>query len=245
MKIDRSLFLLITGAIAAGAGACVIKETEPATAANPATTAAPAATTPATAAPAATAAPGAKQIGHNLKNVRGVGNLGTTPAPTPTPTPTPTPAACLDTGAATTAAGDCTTMVDKSCSWAAKRCAAYNQYLNPKVAAQAVSCSIAATNACSGQAAIGCGTTAMAASCTDPQAATACAQLAPLCGTTADACSPILSSLNAAGKQQALTYCSAEGGAGCKSAGLSACVNAALFPAAEGAAVGGGLPPHK
>jgi hypothetical protein len=243
MKMDRSLFLLITGALA-GTGACVIKEVEPAPATPPTATAA--AATPATAAPAATtpAMPPGKQVGHNLKTVRGVTNLGTTPAPTPTPTPTPTPAtACLDTGTAT--AGDCTTMVDKSCSWAAKRCASYNQYLNPKVAAQAVSCTVAATNACGGQAAVGCGQTAMAASCSDPNAATACAQLAPLCGTTADVCTPILSSLNAAGKQQALSYCSAEGGAGCKSAGLSACVNAALFPAAEGSATGGGLGPKK
>ncbi len=240
MKMDRSLFLLLTATLAGGGAACVLKVNEPDTPANPAGSAA--ATAPAT---PATGDPGARNVGRNLKQVRGIGGLDTPPTPPPAAVdggaaPTPPPAtACLDTGAAT--AGDCTKMVDKACSWAAKRCTAYNTYLNPKVAAQAVSCTVAATNACSGQAAVGCGTTAMAASCSDPNAAAACAQLAPLCGTTADVCTPILSSLNAAGKQAALTYCSVEGGAGCKSAGLAACVNAALFPAAEGA-VGGGVP---
>ena len=53
----------------------------------------------------------------------------------------------------------------------------------------------------------------------------------------ADNCTAAFSALNAAGQQQALTYCAGEGAC---SKGVSACVEAALFPAAEG--VGGGGP---
>lgn len=243
MKMDRSLFLLLTGTLAASGAACVLKVNEPDTPANPAGSAVAAG---GSAAPGATAAPtgdpNARPVGRGLKNVRGIGGLDTPPTPPPAAVDggaAPAPAsACLDTGAAT--AGDCSTMADKTCSWAAKRCSAYAQYLQPKVAAQAVACTIAAKDACSAQAAVGCGSTAMAASCSDPNATTACAQLAASCGTTAAACAPLVSSLNAAGRQQALTYCSAEGGAACKSAGLAACINAALFPAAEGGVGGGG-----
>jgi hypothetical protein len=240
MKMDRSLFLLLTGSLAGAGAACVVKVNEP----ENASPAASASAVAASAAPSASAAPTATaptgpQVGRNLKQVRGIGGLAPTTAGSATPTPTPAPSAapttaCLDTGAAT--AGDCGTMTDKTCGWAGKRCNAYKQYLQPKVAAQAVSCTIAAANACGGQAAVSCGSTAMAAACTDATAATVCAQLAPACGATADQCTGILSSLNAAGRQQALSYCSAEGGAACKSAGLAACVNNALFPAAEGSA---------
>jgi len=252
MKMDRSLFLLMTGAIAGtSAAACVLKVQDansPATA--PSASAANATPTTPTAAPSATPAPtgdpNARQIGRNLKQVRGIGGLDQPTqaadggAPTPPPAPPAPTTQCLDSAATTAAA--CSPMKDTSCSWASKRCDAYNKYLQPKVAAQAVACTTAATDACGAKSAVACGQKAMAASCSDATAATVCAQLAPACGATADQCTSILSALNAAGRQQALSYCSVEGGAACKSIGLAACVDQALFPAAEGGATGGGVP---
>ena len=236
MKMDKTLFLLLTGTIAAASTACIIREAK-----DPAAPGTPAATTAATTAPATTTAPaqdsdpGArhvtpKQVG-SLKGISVDNGDGGAPAPTPAPT-----TACLDDTA--TASGDCATISDKSCSWASKRCTAYKTYLKGKVAASAVACTLAASsNACTGTTTVDCGRNAIKAACVDAKVATACATLAPKCKDTADNCTAAFSALNAAGQQQALTYCAGEGAC---SKGVSACVEAALFPAAEG--VGGGGP---
>jgi len=85
MKLNPSLFLAITASLA-GTGACIIKNADPqqptaATASTAAT--APSATAPTTTAPAASGDPNARQLGHNLKEVRGIGGLdGGAPAAT-------------------------------------------------------------------------------------------------------------------------------------------------------------------
>jgi hypothetical protein len=230
--MDKTRFLLLTGSIAAGGAACVIREAK-----DPATPVTPVTTTTTTTTPGATqgADPGArhvttKQVG-SLRGVTVDNGDGGAPAPTPAPT-----TACLDDTA--TASGDCATISDKTCSWASKRCTAYKTYLKGKVGASAVACTLAASsNACSGTTTVDCGRNAVKAACVDAKVATACATLAPKCKDTADNCTAAFSALNAAGQQQALTYCAGEGA--CNS-GISACVEAALFPAAEG--VGGSGP---
>jgi hypothetical protein len=225
MKIDKSLFLLVTGTIAGTACSFNISSNNPGT--TPSAT--PQATAPATA-PPGPAGPGPRHLSGHTLGLKGtpldLGDGGAAPPPAPTPPPA---AACLDNGAST--AIDCTTMTDKSCGWAKKRCDAFTQYLNPKVANQAATCATQAKDACSGSA-VTCTQTAMKSACADPQVAQVCAQMAATCKDTVDNCTAILSSLNAAGRQQAATACASA--ASC-SAGIAACVDKALFPAAEGA----------
>ena len=236
MKMDKSLFLLLTGTIAGVGTACVIHNVPDPATAPPATTA-PTSTTaagptaPATTPPAPGVDPGARRVTPGqIRSIRGAGgDSADGGAPPPPPA-----AACLDDSAPAT--GDCGTIADKSCTWASKRCTAYKTFLKGKVASNAIACTVAASNACSGTATADCGRSAMKAACPDTSVAQACSTLATKCKDTADNCTAAFSALNSAGQQKALVYCAGEGG--CTS-GVAACVEAALFPAAEGATSGG------
>jgi hypothetical protein len=224
MKIERSLFLALTGAIA-GAACVVYTEphnppTQPAPSVPPGATAVPP-TQPTVATNPAAPPPPKHVVSAGAVHDTHAGGGSNPPAPTPGPTPPPPPAgSCLDTSAAT--AGDCTKFTNpssSSCSFAQSKCSAYNTYFNPKVAAQAYSCMQGASNVCSGTAPYDCGKSALQQSCPDPNVATLCQAYAGLCKTDANTCSSLISGLNATGRQKVAQCVSS----GC-SAGLYSCI---------------------
>jgi hypothetical protein len=221
MKVDRSLFLVLTGALAGG---CHIYVDEPApqTAATPPpptanqSTPAPGAPAapPAPGQPAAPAKPPTKVVPIHLRG-------GTQPAPSGT---TPPANACLDANTATVP--DCATMKapDTSCApfpFPQQRCASYKSNFAPKVAASAIACmtALSSKQVCDGSQAYNCGKAALAQACPDPAVGQLCAIAATSCKSTAADCTALLSGLNDQGKQQ-VAQCVAQG---CQ-AGLYSCI---------------------
>ena len=231
MKIERALFLALTGTISAG---CYVVERPRPTPPPPpqqtvAATAAPRPVTPLVpAAPghAATPAAPAHPIPH-LDPIRpGPGVLPVPPAPGPTPTtpippppaPQPTPSACLDSSAATVPA--CTSTCSSN-PFVAQRCATYAADFDSKVATQAIGCMNALTgaSACDSMQAYNCGKIALNKACSDPTVAQLCQIAATPCKVAQPDCVTMLSGLNSTG-QDAVAQCVAKG---CQ-AGLYSCI---------------------
>ena len=222
MKVDRSLFHLFTGAIAASAVACVVKEYQPPPPPPPAPP--PAAQNAAQPQPA-----NHPPIGH-LQPIQPGHEGQATNNPPPHiqpivphngPTPIPT-ASCLDQGSV--AAPTCSASLTSSCSGNAfpmQRCQAYLQYFDPKVGANAVNCMNGlGANSCDAQHAYDCGKAALAQSCPDnTTTAQLCQIAAGPCKVAANDCVTMLSGLNSNG-QDAVAQCVA---GGC-SAGLYSCI---------------------
>ncbi|HEY8039006.1 MAG TPA: hypothetical protein VIF15_04400 [Polyangiaceae bacterium] len=235
MKIDRSLFLVLTGALA-GSAACEVyvgdgKHRPPQTASGTQPTAT--ATTPGAATTAAPAQPPTptRTIPLHLAH-GGVGPIpsggGTTP-----PTPTPT-GSCLDANTATVPACALQAM-GSTCSgntFPAGKCAVYAADFDPKVAAAAVTCmnGLSGAQLCDSMQTYNCGKTALAQACPDPSVTQLCAIAATSCKSTAADCTAMLSGLNDKGKQ-AVASCIAQG---C-SAGLYSCIEG-LSSSTEGSA---------
>ena len=240
MKIDRSLFLVLTGVLA-GSTACEAScnmgdhhaHPPPPPPAQPvANQSTPAATsTPAT---APTSAPGTVPTPSRVVPLHLAHGGSVVPTPTPTPSPTP-PSGCLDSSSTTVPA--CSTMpaVDSSCSanaFPAQKCGAYNAYFSPKVAASAIGClsKLSGKQLCDSSQVYACGKTALSQACPDNSVAQLCGIAATSCKSTAADCTALLSGLNDAGKQQ-VAQCIAQG---CQ-AGLYSCVEG-LTSSTEGSA---------
>jgi hypothetical protein len=228
MKIDRSLFLVLTGTLAGGCHIYVDEPARPAPPPPPAPTAQVAPGAPA--APAPPAAPAAaKPAPKPIPVVLHGGTHGATPAPAPTtpapaPAPTPAPAACLD-GNVTTVP-DCAGMKapDTTCApfpFPQQKCAVYKTYFSPKVAASAVSCmnALSSKQVCDATYAYNCGKTALAQACPDNEVSQLCGIAATSCKSTSAECTSLLSGLNDQGKQK-VAQCVASG---CQ-AGLYSCI---------------------
>jgi len=216
MKVDRSLFHLFTGAIAASAVACVVKEYQPPPPPPPAPP-------PAAAQNAAQAQPGAKNAALPHLQPIHEGQASNNPPPPPHNGPTPSsPTSCLDQGSV--APPTCSASLTSSCSGNAfpmQRCQAYLQYFDPKVGANAVNCMNGlGANSCDAQHAYDCGKAALAQSCPDnTTTAQLCQIAAGPCKVAANDCVTMLSGLNSNG-QDAVAQCVA---GGC-SAGLYSCI---------------------
>jgi len=232
MKIDRTLFLVLTGSLA-GAGCEVYVNEHP----KP-PPAAPAAATPVKPAvvarqqPPAPPAPPSKVV-----PLRRLAGGGAAPTPSGGGTTPPAPSTCLDTGAATIP--DCGAMqaADSSCApfpFPQQKCSAYKTYFDPKVAAVAVSCMTALNGkqVCDGSQSYNCGKAALVQACPDSTLAQLCAIAATSCKSTASDCTALLSGLNDQGKDQ-VAQCIAQG---C-SAGLYSCIEG-LTSSAAGASKG-------
>ena len=214
MKIDRSLFLILTGSLA-GAACQVYVDDPPKTATNPPP---PPTSNQSTPTPAAPPAPHVVHLKHP-------GNaVGPAPAPAPGPTPPPAPAGCLDTGQTTV--GSCSQMQapDPSCAssnFGQSRCNVYTQFFDPKVAAAAVKCEVGLSSkqVCDSSQSYNCGKAALLQACPDAQVAQFCAIATGPCKISASDCSAMVSGLNDQGQQQVAT-CVAQG---CQ-AGLYSCV---------------------
>ena len=225
MKVDRSLFHVLTATIAASAVACVVKEYQPPPPPPPAPPP-PAAQTPAPATNAANPHIRPLREGPVANNQPApaphIVPIEPHPGPAPTPTPpAPTPGACLDQGGMT--APSCSSSLTSSCSGNAfpmQRCQAYLQYFDPKVGANAINCMNGlGSNMCNSQSDYNCGKAALAQACPDNTTAQLCQIAAGPCKVSSSDCVAMLSGLNSAG-QDAVAQCVA---GGC-SAGLYSCI---------------------
>jgi hypothetical protein len=125
--------------------------------------------------------------------------------------PPPTPAdartgTCLDELAAPRA--DCALVraPDASCApfpFPLQKCAAYQAYFDPKIAAVAVAClaGLSSRQLCDPTQIDACGTNALSEACEDPTVGQLCAIAATSCKTTSIECSSIVSGLNDQGKE--------------------------------------------
>jgi hypothetical protein len=245
MKIDRSLFLVLTGSIAGAAAACHVyvgtdEPQTPATAASaqPGSSVAAPTAPPAPTAPAAPTATGPRRVvpGHQMAKGGPTPNV-TPPAPVPPQPPQPAPSSCLGDGAATP--GDCNAltapMSGPSCeglSFAKDRCNVYKTYFKPTVAAAAYSCLNQPQGMCASPQTYACGQNALKQACADSTVTQLCSIAATSCKTTAADCSAMVSGLNDQGKQQ-VASCVAKG---C-GAGLYSCIeglSSAPSPSTEG-----------
>ncbi|HTQ42877.1 MAG TPA: hypothetical protein VMI75_09010 [Polyangiaceae bacterium] len=228
MKVDRSLFHVFTGVIAASAVACVVKEYQPPPPPPPAPPP-PAAQTPAQPQAPSAANPHIRPLHEGQASntpsapphILPIGpHPGPTPAPTPNP-PAPAPGACLDQGGIT--APTCSASLTSSCSGNAfpmQRCQAYLQYFDPKVGANAIACMNGlGANMCDAQHDYDCGKAALAKACPDNTTAQLCQIAAGPCKVSSSDCVSMLSGLSSAG-QDAVAQCVA---GGC-SAGLYSCI---------------------
>ncbi len=232
MKIDRSRFLVLTGALSMAA--CIVEEHRPAAPPPPPPPPpAHAAATPTPAAPArngghniilhAPAPPGQPAANNTpptpVIHVPTQPSNGPTPVTPPPPAPTPSPAACLDSGAATVP--PCTI----SCAsnpFMAQRCQVYSTDFDPKVGTAAVQCMNALTGAaaCDSTQAYGCGKTALNQACADNNTVAQLCQIATgPCKVAQNDCVTMISGLNSNG-QDAVAQCVAKG---CTS-GLYSCI---------------------
>ncbi len=132
---------------------------------------------------------------------------------------------CIDNGVA--AVPDCGALQtpDPSCAptvFPQQKCNAYRAYLNPKVAAMAVSCMVELSRRqlCDGFPSYNCGRIALARACPDASVAQLCSIAATACKSIAGDCTALISGLNDQGKQQ-VAQCVAQG---C-GAGLASCVD--------------------
>jgi hypothetical protein len=221
MKVDRSLFLVFTGAIATSAVACVVREYQPPPPPPPAPPVAQAPAQPApNAAPPFQVHPG--QVANNPSAPPHIAPINPRPSPTPGPTPNPpAPSACLDQGGIT--APTCSASLTSSCSGNAfpmKRCQAYLQNFDPKVAANAVNCmNNLGANMCDAQHDYDCGKAALAQACTDNTTAQLCQIASGPCKVAPNDCVAMLSGLSTTG-QDAVAQCVAGGCSG----GLYSCI---------------------
>jgi hypothetical protein len=217
MNVDRSLFLVLTAALAGGCHVYV-DDPPPQVAANQSTP--PGAPPPPGVQPQAPPPPPPRTVAVNLHTHPAAGGGGgVTPPP-----PSPAPATCLDANAATVP--DCATMKapDATCApfpFPQQKCATYKTYFDPKVAASAISCmaALSSKQVCDATFAYGCGKTALTQACPDPALGQLCAIAATSCKSTPADCTALLSGLNDQGKQQ-VAQCVAQG---CQ-AGLYSCV---------------------
>ena len=251
MKIDRSAFFFLTGAIAAG---CVINP-------PPATPGGTTATTTPTAAPAtptaddAGAAPAPFVVGTGLFSAFHQTAGAPADADAGLPPPPPPAANCLDTGDAQP--GACNAFhPDASCKaapdFAGSKCGAYKAYFTPKVAAAAIACqaALSATSLCDGTQSDKCALTALKRSCpttgTDYVSGCQAAAQVPACGVTLGDCLSYAGGLTQAG-EDAIGHCMDEGGAlPCAMHSFSDCLAALTAPAGGGttppSATGGAAP---
>jgi hypothetical protein len=224
MKVDRSLFHVLTGAIAASAVACVVKEYQPPPPPPPAPPPAPVAqpAAPAPGAPHLLPMHGGMPVANNNQPAPAPHILPLHPTPGPTPYPNPAPSSCLDENATT--APTCSSSLTSSCSGNAfpmQRCQAYLQYFDPKVGANAINCMNGlGANACNSSSDYDCGKAALAQACPDTSTVSQLCQIASgPCKVAATDCVTMLSGLNSTG-QDAVAQCVA---GGC-SAGLYSCI---------------------
>lgn len=229
MKVDRSLFHVLVGALATGAVACVVKEYQP----PPPPPPAPPPPVANNSAPPAPAAPGAAtpHLGQlHEQNTKGggapapgpihFGPIKPQPGPGPAPQPTPAPAACLDSGAAATPAV-CAPQVCSSNPFAKTRCTTYATYFDPKVGTAAITCINGLnTSTCDSQHAYDCGKSALAQACPDQTVAQLCQIASGPCKVAQNDCVSMLSGLNSAG-QDAVAQCVA---GGCNGGNLYSCI---------------------
>jgi hypothetical protein len=103
-----------------------------------------------------------------------------------------------------------------------KRCAEFQAYFDPKVAASAVSClaSLTRRQLCDSSQADACAQIALAEACLDPSVVQLCQIAQTPCSTTESACSALLSGLNDRG-QETVAQCVAQGCSG----GLDGCLH--------------------
>lgn len=228
MKVDRSLFHVLVGALATGAVACVVREYQP----PPPPPAPPppgpvANNTP----PPAPGQPLHLQPIHegNSKNQPApapgpfhIGPIkpGPGPAQTPSPSPSPSPSACLDSSGGLTAI--CNTQSCSTNPFPKARCGTYAQYFDPKVATAAITCmnNLSGGNQCDSQHAYDCGKSALAQACPDQTVAQLCQIASGPCKVAQNDCVNMLSGLNSAG-QDAVAQCVA---GGCNGGSLYSCI---------------------
>jgi hypothetical protein len=241
MKIDRSLFLILTSALATGA--CFVEHDH-----SPPPPAPPPPPPPAQPKlariilrPEHPAPPRPRPHPFPLPPLHFPGANVTPvappappiPGPTPGPTPPPAPvvapdggaapAACLDESAAAVPACQLQPL-DPSCAsntFPSQRCQTYIADFDPKVAAAAVGCmnKLTGKQLCDSSQAYACGNESLQQACNDPTTAQLCQVAATPCKVGAEDCVVMLSGLNSAG-QTAVAQCVAQG---C-SAGLYSCI---------------------
>jgi hypothetical protein len=232
MKIERALFLALTGTLSA---ACIIVE-HPKPPPPPPPPPPPVAASPQQASnkpPVKIVPVGPARPAHEVIVPVGPPHAQPQPSPAPTsPTPSPTvppppaptppppspPAACLDSNPATVPA--CSVSCPSN-AFVAQRCAAYAADFDQKVAASAISCmnGLKAASACDSMQAYNCGKAALNQACADPTVTQLCQIAATPCKVAQNDCITMLSGLNSTG-QDAVAQCVAKG---C-SAGLYSCI---------------------
>lgn len=218
MKIDRTRFLVLTGALSAAA--CVASCTVVNHPANPPTPppAPPHAVGPAT--------PGGAVVMHQPGTPGAAAEhpgphspiVFRMPALGPFPSPAPSPSACLDSGATT--APSCVVSCTSN-PFMAQRCAVYASHFDPKVAAAAVACMNGLTGAaaCDSMQAYNCGKNALTQACPDPTVDQLCQIASTPCKIAQNDCITMVSGLSSPG-QDAVATCISQG---C-SAGLYSCI---------------------
>jgi hypothetical protein len=241
MKIDRTLFLVLTGALAATTGACIVEHDHtPPPPAPPPPPPPPAVhpkpillgfrPPPPKPRPHPFPLPPLHFPGVNVQPSPGPSPAP--PAPTPAATdggaapPQPTPAnACLDQGSVPVPACQLQPL-GASCTgstFPAQRCQTYSQDFDPKVAAAAVGCmnKLTSQQLCDSSQVYACGNEALQQACNDPTTTQLCQIAATPCKVGAEDCVVMLSGLNNNG-QDIVAQCVAQGcGNG---AGLYSCI---------------------
>ncbi|HEX8796557.1 MAG TPA: hypothetical protein VF765_36655 [Polyangiaceae bacterium] len=225
MKVDRSLFLVLAGALAAGG--CLVKEYQPPAPPPPAPPPAPVANNSSPTPPPAPGQPAPHLQPLHEENGKGgtptpfhFGPIKPQPGPAPTPQPTPAPSACLDSGA-TQAPAVCNPSMCPSNPFAKTRCTTYAQYFDAKVGAAAVNCLNGLnTSTCDSQHAYDCGKSALAQACPDQTVGQLCQIAASACKANQNDCVAMFSGLNSNG-QDAVAQCVA---GGCNGGNLYSCI---------------------
>jgi hypothetical protein len=226
MKVERSLFHVLVGALATGAVACVVKEYQP-----------PPPPPPAPPPPVAnnTPPPPPGQQGHlgvlHAQNTKGQPAPAPAPGPMhfgplrpvgPTPSPSPAPSSCLDSGNAPAPALCNPQLNCPSNPFPKQRCATYASDFDPKVAASAIICmnNLSGAAQCDSQHAYDCGKAALAQACPDSTVSQLCQIAAGPCKVSQNDCVNMVSGLNSTG-QDAVAQCIA---GGCNGGNLYSCI---------------------
>jgi hypothetical protein len=208
MRIDRSRFLVLVGALAAGACTVNSENTQTGDGGGSQTADSGSSTDGGTDGPAVE---GGDASGGDDGGEGGV---------------------CDDTVGS---AADCSTLADAGnadagCgTTAAQQCAALNTNLKPKVARAALACALAAADVCP-QSFYTCAKQALNAACADSTANADCTDIVGNCsGATAADCHALVDGLNATGRQAVVT-CSQSTSSPCTgAAGIYSCVEGIVF----------------
>lgn len=228
MKVDRSLFHVLVGALATGAVACVVKEYQPPPPPPPAPPPPVANNTPP---PPAPGQPLHLQPIHET-NTKGqpapapapgpphFSPIRPGPGPAPAPSPSPSPSSCLDSSGGLTAI--CNMQSCSSNPFPKARCGNYATYFDPKVATTAIACmnNLSGANACDSQHAYDCGKAALAQACPDSTVNQLCQIAVNACKASQSDCVAMFSGLNSTG-QDAVAQCVA---GGCNGGNLYSCI---------------------